>query len=541
MDAELEASAQVGCFRADFDAGDRQRSVGGRLSQWLADINGDGRADYIYNPKHSHEYRVQLARQDLPYSNGVFMREAKAGERNKQNDIGLAGGAEWMADVNGDGRADYVYNRNNRHEYWVMLGQADGTFATDAYAGSRFTDNGVANSGWSQWMADINGDGRADYVYNRAATKEYWVMLGEVDGTFHRDTKAGARLNAVDSGGRSQWFVDVTADGRADLVYGRAGSREYWVMVAKADGTFEEDVKWGARAYDVANGHAGAGLAQMDRDGRADLIYQRNGTKQFWVKRSRGNGFHDDVLWGAISHDQGWGARTSFLSDVTGDGLPDLVYNRAGTKERWVAVSCNPLQESDPLEGQIGGPIRHLDVWGQGYVVDGSMVTGFEDATNLDMKDKVVWTGPNKDKPIPNLIPVDCTGLACAPPDKPVFPIAKDAVEIMTSMGGPIYETTARQMYRTIKDTGVVILYGHDEDELDEFIEVFVEGGGWHEVAVTLNYPFDRPTLRPVRAYSRKASPISVGYGKGARVGGVGRSETQQNSPSGGRLNHDEL
>lgn len=595
------SSSQSDCFRPDYGAGDRTYGVGwGGVGQWLADINGDGRADFVYNRSSSHEYRVLLSRQDLPYSNGVLKADKSAGFRNSGNNVGWGGLGQWMADVNGDGRADYIYNRDKKHEYWVMLGQSDGTFgidtnagsrnannnvawrglaqwmadvngdgradyvysrdrrpeywimlgqengsfATDMYAGSRFTDNGVARSGLSQWMADVNGDGRADYVYNKDGTSEYWVMLGKEDGTFHTDTLAGTRNNSVDSDGKAQWLVDVTGDGRADLVYNMYGTGEYRVMVALSDGTFGTDSSWGTRAYDIAYGIDGVGLAQMNWDGRADLVYQRNDTKEYWVKLSTGSGFQDDALWGTINNKPGWSNKGSFLSDVTGDGLADLLYNSDRTNQRWVAISCNPLQPGSPPGGGIQGPIRHLDVWGQGYIVEGNIVTGFQDSTNLDMRKTTVSNGGNRGMPIPNLIPVDCTYANCRPPLRPVFPIASGSVEIMTSMGAPIFSTTAQQMYDAInKEQGIIVLYGHTETALQAFVKVFVTEHGWSEVPVQLNYPFNLPSLSnmKIRAYSPKNSPVTVGYGKGGRVGGVGRSKSTRDSPAGGADNRTEL
>ena len=50
-----------------------------------------------------------------------FEKDTKWGSRNSNNNVGFGGDGQWMADVNGDGKADYVYNRDKRHEYWVML------------------------------------------------------------------------------------------------------------------------------------------------------------------------------------------------------------------------------------------------------------------------------------------------------------------------------------------------------------------------------------------------------------------------------------
>ena len=73
--------------------------------------------------------------------------------------------AQWFADVNGDGMADYVYERDDNDsdndEYRVMLSKGD-QFDEDTSWGTK--DHSVENSGQSQWVLDINGDGLPDSV-----------------------------------------------------------------------------------------------------------------------------------------------------------------------------------------------------------------------------------------------------------------------------------------------------------------------------------------------------------------------------------------
>jgi hypothetical protein len=44
---------------------------------------------------------------------------------------------------------------------------------------------------------------------------------------FETDRKWGERTHGVGYGGVSEWMVDLPGDGRADYVYNQAGNRQY--------------------------------------------------------------------------------------------------------------------------------------------------------------------------------------------------------------------------------------------------------------------------------------------------------------------------
>jgi hypothetical protein len=269
-----------GTFQADKLAGSRNNGVGfDGDAQWLADVNGDGRDDYVYNRDNTSQYWVMLAN-----SNGTFQADKLAGSRN--NGAGFGGDAQWLADVNGDGRDDYVYNRDDTPEYWVMLANSNGTVQADKLAGSR--NNGVGFDGDAQWLADVNGDGRADYVYNRDNTQEYWVMLANTDGTFQADKLAGSRNNGVGFDGDAQWLADVNGDGHADYIYNRDDTQEYWVMLGNGAGRFEADKKGGSRNNGAGFDGDAQWLADVNGDGRADYVYNRDNTQEYWVMLALG-------------------------------------------------------------------------------------------------------------------------------------------------------------------------------------------------------------------------------------------------------------
>ena len=170
---------------------------------------------------------------DVMLSQGnAFGTDTKWGTRS--NSVGNDGINQWFSDVNGDGIADYIYNANGTRDYRVMLSQGN-ALGTDTKWGTR--SNSVGGDGANQWLIDMNGDGMSDYVYNAKGTRDYRVMLSQGN-TFGNDTKWGTRSNSVGDDGTNQWFSDVNGDGMTDYIYNKAGSRDYRMMLN--DGSYPD-------------------------------------------------------------------------------------------------------------------------------------------------------------------------------------------------------------------------------------------------------------------------------------------------------------
>src|SRR5260370_1368496 len=122
-----------------------------------------------------------------------------------------------MADVNGDGKTDLIitYLGGSGWLARVALSNGDGTFApyvaTTLYAGA-------VGSPWTQMVADVNGDGKADLIniYVGDSGWQFRVALSNGDGTFAPFT-FGVLTSAAMSTTWVPAMADVNGDGKADL------------------------------------------------------------------------------------------------------------------------------------------------------------------------------------------------------------------------------------------------------------------------------------------------------------------------------------
>lgn len=177
----------------------------------------------------------------------------------------------------------------------------------------------------NHWASLPNLDGGAtgtDLAYGRlrAPTRVKWF------GRLSDDTAFGPYSTwSTDAGNRGDIFLtgDVTGDGRSDLVYGRIrGSHSVrWFVRASEGDAFGDYSTWSLDAGDVGDLFR---LADVDGDGRDDLVYGRDsGGLRWYVRLSTGTAFGDFTTWSRGGADLGRDY-LYFVGDVTGDGLADL-------------------------------------------------------------------------------------------------------------------------------------------------------------------------------------------------------------------------
>lgn len=162
----------------------------------LHDMDGDGKADYVWVDSNTGELRCWLNK--LP---GGW---TAAGSNNSIISSGAGkGDTVFLADLNGDGLDDYLVFSpftGSVHAYF--------NFGPDANSanGWKFVDGGEVATGVPHAnlatirFPDINGDGRADYVYvGKGGSLNHWLNTGSVGGTdilYH--PQGGITTGAVD-------------------------------------------------------------------------------------------------------------------------------------------------------------------------------------------------------------------------------------------------------------------------------------------------------------------------------------------------------
>lgn len=131
--------------------------------EFVGDFNGDGKADYMINTGYGAGWYVSL-------SNGNSFNPATLWlSNNGPNGLtyppgtGSASGKSLVGDFNGDGKVDYMYYNNG----WYVALSNGSSFNTPTLWLSNNGPTGETSNPGYQLFGDFNGDGKIDYLYNR--------------------------------------------------------------------------------------------------------------------------------------------------------------------------------------------------------------------------------------------------------------------------------------------------------------------------------------------------------------------------------------
>lgn len=264
-----------------------------------------------------------------------------------------------LGDVNGDGHPDLVYlppgfyGPGGVTGYFLAMGNGDGTFGTPTFvtaptfAPTGDFDQSETISGL--WVADVNGDGKADVIYSYSAeifqTTNYVqgiaVQLSNGDGTFQAPLTIQTYSSTTAPTGAAPFVVQLghTRAGKpldlfAETRVQNSTTATYALSLylGKGDGTFGAATT-PAVADNVGPPSFGSGLGQivladMNGDGKPDLITLGTNTTtnkgELAISLGNGDGTFQPptILAFGAGSTIGYGLAAA---DFNGDGKIDVV------------------------------------------------------------------------------------------------------------------------------------------------------------------------------------------------------------------------
>lgn len=210
---------------------------------------------------------------------------------------------------------------------WRMSGAGGNSFLSDAWLAA----NGA--QGWSiVSYADLNADGNRDLIWQNDVTRQVviWYLGGAGGTTFLSDAWLA-------SNGAPGWKIvalaDFNGDGKKDLVWQNDSTRQVsvWYLGGSAGNTFLGD------AWLAPNGAPGwrvAGAADFNGDNKPDLVWQNDMTRQvsLWYMGGAGGSTRLGDAWLAANGPAGWKV-VGVAPFGTSDTKPDLVWQSDSTRQ----------------------------------------------------------------------------------------------------------------------------------------------------------------------------------------------------------------
>lgn len=220
-----------------------------------------------------------------------------------------------VGDLNGDGKPDVVALSPLDSNFYVLLGNGDGTVGpSTAYAVGNLA--GIANG---LALGDFNLDGALDVaVANSPAPTTNGaisVFSGNGDGTFQPEVE----YNPTDQIASALGFGDFNGDGLPDIVFTnetRTLPTEVGVMLGGAGGKFQSP-----NSYAVGPTPAAPAIADFNGDGIPDLAVAATGFSGN-LSVLIGNG--DGTFQPATNYPTAFGSAGVVTGDFNGDGKMDI-------------------------------------------------------------------------------------------------------------------------------------------------------------------------------------------------------------------------
>jgi hypothetical protein len=303
---------------------------------------------------------------------------------------GTGDGGSRLADLNGDGLADFIHRR------WYSGGGSTGAWlntgsgwvsAAGFFPPNLLSIDGTGDGG--SRLVDLNGDGLVDFIHRRwytgGGSTGAWLNTGS--GWVSAPGYFPPNLLSIDgTGDGGSRLVDLNGDGLVDFIHRRwytgGGSTGAWLNTGSG---------WSsAPAYFPPNlisidgtGDGGSRLVDLNGDGLVDFIHRRyysgGGSAGAWL--NTGSGWasapsYTPPYYISIDGNEDAGSR---FEDLNGDGLVDFVYYRhygngvnsgayLNTGEGWISAPAYELPayiSADPI-GDAGA--RFADLNGDGLV-----------------------------------------------------------------------------------------------------------------------------------------------------------------------------
>ncbi len=261
-----------------------------------------------------------------------------------------------IVDVNGDGLPDMIRSYNagsNYYEAWINNGHG-WTSDPDWYPPVLLTTNMFQDLGYR--IVDVNGDGLVDIIrgYNNGGSDVYEAYINNGNGWTSDSTWIPPGIFATtsfqDTGYR---IVDVNGDGLPDMIRSyNAGSDYYEAWINNGHG-WTSDSTWYPPVLLMSNTFKDIGFRVVDvnGDGLPDIIHSYDdgtGNYTYSAYINNGHGWTSDANWYPPVRFSVYPGKNAgfFITDVDGDGLPDMMRSYNAGSNYYEAYANNGTVQS---------------------------------------------------------------------------------------------------------------------------------------------------------------------------------------------------
>jgi hypothetical protein len=251
----------------------------------IADLNGDGKDDFVTANSNTNNISIFFG-----HGNGTFMPRVQFAVNVSPRFVGIG-------DFNGDSKRDLIVTHESPAAAVILLGDGVGGF----------TQTGGSPQPVMQEIAigDFNGDGRSDVVTGNSPQNNVAIFLA--DATGHLNLASTTPSLSVSTEMRLQ-TADLNADNKVDVVVANVDRNTITVFLGNGLGALSAGTNFDAEPRPVA-----PTIADFDGNGTLDLVVANNGSSTISFYSGNGAG--------------GLNAPVTYPASVTPNGLAKGDFN----------------------------------------------------------------------------------------------------------------------------------------------------------------------------------------------------------------------
>jgi hypothetical protein len=249
----------------------------------------------------------------------------------------------YFVDLDGNGKKYWIQIRKAVDEAWIASAGANGAFVAKSW--TKVSPAVGKADDYENYFADVNGDGKADWIRVGKASGEAWVALGLGSGQFDFWTKHFLSVGSVND--YAHYFADMDGDGRLDWIRVAKNTDNFSVALATGGGDFEF---WTATSTTgiMANSPVNY-FGVTTGTAKSSFVRTSCGANGLTVGTwSLSGGLTSQVLSNLSCSD---GLTTQNFADTNGDGLSDIV------QTHWVTntMDSGPVASLQPSYSKGNG------------------------------------------------------------------------------------------------------------------------------------------------------------------------------------------
>jgi VCBS repeat protein/BACON domain-containing protein len=224
-----------------------------------------------------------------------------------------------VMDLDGDGLSDLVWQNRSTGALGMWTIRGNSVTSTQWLNAPALADPAWRIGG----TGDINGDGFADLVWQNSndGTLSAWLMRGtQILGA------SVLQYSPVNPSWKIRGVADVNGDGKADLIWQHDAG---WVGVWLMNGYNVISTTYLSVSRTTDPNWVIVGAGDVTGDNRADIFWQNQATGQVGVWFMNGASVIATRYLSTYSSDLNW--KIHGIGDVTGDGMADVLWQNEAT------------------------------------------------------------------------------------------------------------------------------------------------------------------------------------------------------------------